>query len=112
MKRKPAIPTGFAAHDFGTRAMLQSTQYPAAAMDFSKWTLVELMRGTPSWTRVQRARQGKTTVTKKPSLMINDLITLAVAGATILKTNPELKGENRRKLRTAVNRAQKFVETV
>jgi hypothetical protein len=87
-------------------------QYPAAAMDFSKWSLVELLRGTPSWTRVQQARQGKTTAAKKSSLSVNDLITLAVAGATILKTNPELKGKNRRTLRTAVNRAMKFVETL
>jgi hypothetical protein len=109
MKRKTVVPTGFAAHDFGPRAMLLKI-VDTHPTDYSKWSLVELLRGTPSWTRV--LREAKAAKAKKPALMVNDLITLAVAGATILKTNPELKGENRRKLRTAVNRAMKFVETV
>lgn len=43
---------------------------------------------------------------------VNDLLVLAAAGEAVLKTNTALKGERRRMLRNAVNRALKFVETL
>jgi hypothetical protein len=50
---------------------------------------------------------------KKPSrLIVNDLLVLMACGQAVLKPNKELKGKNRRVLRTAVNRAKKFVESL
>jgi hypothetical protein len=48
----------------------------------------------------------------KGSLTLDDLIVLYTCGAAILKTMPELKGETRRKLRKAVNRAKKDVSNL
>lgn len=45
----------------------------------------------------------------KSRLTINDLLTLAACGQAVLNTNKEIKGKNRRALRTAVNRAKRTV---
>ena len=46
----------------------------------------------------------------KSNLTIGDLTVLFCAGEAILKTNKEIKGENRRALRLAVNRARQIVK--
>jgi len=51
-------------------------------------------------------------VVPKTKLNLNDLLVLAAAGEAVLKTNTALKGERRRMLRKAVNRALKFAETL
>lgn len=43
-------------------------------------------------------------------LTVADLLTLAAAGQALLNTNKEIKGDNRRMLRVAVNRAKRTVE--
>jgi hypothetical protein len=51
----------------------------------------------------------------KPSksvLTLDDIITLYVCGETVLNTMPELKGEPRRRLRLAVNRAKRTVSNL
>lgn len=48
----------------------------------------------------------------KSGMLVLDLLTLAAAGKAILNTNKELKGDARRRLRTAVNRAMKHVESL
>jgi len=49
---------------------------------------------------------------RQTTLVVNDLLVLAAAGEAVLKTNTALKGERRRMLRKAVDRALKFVETL
>jgi hypothetical protein len=49
---------------------------------------------------------------KKSKMTVNDLLVLAAAGEAVLKTNTALKGDRRRMLRTAVNRAMKHVESL
>ena len=48
----------------------------------------------------------------KSRLTLHDLLVLMSCGQAVLATNKELKGKNRQALRTAVNRAQKFAESV
>lgn len=48
----------------------------------------------------------------KSRLTVTDLLVLAAAAQAILKTNKELKGDSRRKLRLASNRAIKHVESL
>lgn len=54
----------------------------------------------------------RTLKARKNRMTVNDLLVLAAAGQAVLKTNRALKGDRRRMLRNAVNRAMKFVETL
>lgn len=81
------------------------------------WSLVELARGTPSLNRVQREKKAAEKAALKRKLprsrmTVNDMLVLAAAGGAVLKTNTALKGDRRRMLRTAVNRAIKHVENM
>jgi hypothetical protein len=84
-----------------------------AILDPRNWSLVELTRGTPSYTRVQRALVAQAKRKQKQTRMtVNDLTVLRVCAETVLKTNKALKGDLRRTLRTACRRAKRHMETV
>jgi hypothetical protein len=70
--------------------------------DYTKWSLVELLRGTPSWTRVAREA--------KKQMNVEDLIVLNACAETVLNRNTALKGALRKRLRLAVNRSKRHVK--